>query len=62
MSAKIAQRTTVTINSQMAEKLKKATVTATIRSGTPVKQADLINFLLIHMLESAIDGVVKEKS
>ncbi|EOD5785396.1 hypothetical protein ACRFV7_005778 [Klebsiella oxytoca] len=62
MSTKIPQRTTVTINSKMAEMLKKATVEATARSGTPVKQADLINFLITHMLESAIEGVIKEKS
>lgn len=46
----------------MAELLKKATVEATVRSGTPVKQADLINFLITHMLESAVEGVIKEKS
>jgi len=45
----------------MAELLKNATVKATIQAKTPIKQADLVNYLINHKLEDAIEGVLKEK-
>lgn len=55
------KRTTVTINRHLAELLKNATVEATKRGGLPIKQSELVNYLIIHKLEDAIQGVLKEK-
>ncbi|EDS3782406.1 TPA: hypothetical protein G9G25_004892 [Salmonella enterica subsp. enterica serovar Agona] len=45
----------------MAELLKNATVEATTRANLPIKQSDLINYLIKHKLKEAIEGVLKEK-
>ena len=56
-----SKRTTVTINRNMAELLKNATVEATTRANLPIKQSDLVNYLIKHKLKEAIEGVLKEK-
>lgn len=58
---KDSKRTTVTINRHLSELLKKATVKATTKAGLPIKQSELVNYLIIHNLEDAIEGVLKEK-
>ncbi|HEB5398758.1 TPA: hypothetical protein ACWSGV_004662 [Escherichia coli] len=60
-AAKKGSRTTVTINRHMQELLVTATVEATKRAGLPIKQSELINYLIKHKLEEAIEGVLKEK-
>lgn len=60
-SDKTGNRTTVTINRHIAKSLKDATVEATKRAGVPIKQADLVNYLLKHHLTDAIEGVLKER-
>lgn len=60
-AAKKGSRTTVTINRHMKNLLVTATVEATKRAGLPIKQSELINYLIKHKLEEAIEGVLKEK-
>lgn len=60
-AAKKGSRTTVTINRHMQKLLVSATVEATKRAGLPIKQSELINYLIKHKLEEAIEGVLKEK-
>jgi len=56
-----SSRTTLTMNRHVAKLLKDATVEATTRAGVPIKQADLVNYLLKHHLKDAIEGVLKER-
>jgi len=56
-----SKRTTVTVNRHLAETLKKATVEATMRARMPIKQSELINYLIKHKLEEAIEGVLRGK-
>lgn len=58
---KPGKRTTITINQDMAELLRNATVEATKRANLPIKQSDLMNYLIKHRLEEAIEGVLREK-
>ncbi|QHJ82156.1 MAG: hypothetical protein [Inoviridae sp.] len=58
---KPGKRTTITINQDMAELLRNATVEATKRANLPIKQSDLMNYLIKHKLEEAIEGVLREK-
>lgn len=58
---KRGSRTTVTINRHMQNLLVTATVEATKRAGLPIKQSELINYLIKHKLEEAIEGVLKER-
>ena len=60
-AAKKGSRTKVTINRHMQNLLVTATVEATKRAGLPIKQSELINYLIKHKLEEAIEGVLKEK-
>ena len=60
-AAKKGSRTTVTINRHMQNLLVTETVEATKRAGLPIKQSELINYLIKHKLEEAIEGVLKEK-
>jgi len=54
------KRTSITINKEMAEMLKKATVEATKKANTPIKQTELINYLIKHKLNEAIRGIIEE--
>jgi len=60
-AAKMNTRTTVTINRHMQKLLVEATVEATKRAGLPIKQSELINYLIKHKLNEAIEGILKEK-
>lgn len=60
--SKQGKRTTFTLNAEMSEEVRKATVEAVEKSKMVIKQADLINFLVKHHLNDAVEGVVREKT
>lgn len=55
-----AKRSSVTINKSVADEVRKAAVEATTRAGVIIKQTDLINYLIKHHLNDAIEGIVRE--
>ncbi|ECE4893356.1 TPA: hypothetical protein ACM938_004853 [Escherichia coli] len=57
-----AKRTTFTLNPEMSELLRKATLEATKKANLLIKQTDLVNYLLKHHLNDAIKAVSEEKT
>ncbi|MBS6035813.1 MAG: hypothetical protein KIB40_22195 [Pantoea sp.] len=61
VTPKSSGRTNVTLSEETTNLLKKATVEATTRAGTPIKQTEIVNYLIKHNVEDAIKGILKQR-
>jgi len=61
VTTKSSGRTNVTLSEETTNLLRKATVEASNRAGLPIKQTELVNYLINHHLADAIEGILKER-
>ncbi len=55
------KRSSISLNKNVVNEVKKAAFEATVKAGVVIKQSDLINYLIKHHLKDAVEGVAKEK-